>query len=35
VYRCDADGVPAFVKAQAPTEDELRALLQTIITPGS
>jgi hypothetical protein len=32
VYRCDADGVPAFVEAEAPTEDELHALLQTVIT---
>jgi ribosomal protein S27AE len=32
VYRCDADGVPAFVEAQAPTDDELHALLQTVIT---
>ena len=31
-YRCDADGVPAFVEAQAPTDDELHALLQTVIT---
>ncbi len=32
VYRCDADGVPAFVEAEAPTDDELHALLQTVIT---
>jgi hypothetical protein len=32
VYRCDADGVPAFVEAQAPTDDELHALLQTVMT---
>jgi Putative transposase len=32
VYRCDADGVPAFVEAQAPTDDELHELLQTVIT---
>ena len=33
-YRCraGADGVPAFVEASAPTDDELRALLQTFIS---
>ena len=31
VYRCDADGVPAFVEADAPSDDELHALLQTLI----
>jgi hypothetical protein len=31
VYRCDADGVPTFVEAVAPTDDELHALLQTVI----
>jgi hypothetical protein len=32
VYRCDADGAPVFVEAGAPTDDELHALPQTIIT---
>ena len=32
VYRCSADGVPAFVEVGAPTDDELHALLQTVIT---
>jgi hypothetical protein len=32
VYRCDADGVPAYVESQAPTDDELHALLHTVIT---
>ncbi|MFO1293224.1 MAG: transposase [Rubrivivax sp.] len=30
VYRCGADGAPAFVGASAPTDDELHALLQTV-----
>jgi hypothetical protein len=32
VYRCGADGAPAFVEVGAPTDDELHALLQTVIT---
>ena len=32
VYRCGADGVPTFVEVGAPTDDELHALLQTVIT---
>jgi hypothetical protein len=32
VSRCDADGAPIFVEAAAPSDDELHALLQTIIT---
>jgi Putative transposase len=32
VYRSGSDGVPSFVEAGAPTDDELRALLQTVIT---
>jgi hypothetical protein len=32
VYRCGADGAPTFVEAEAPTDDELHALLQTVIT---
>ncbi len=32
VYRCGADGVPVFVQAGAPTDDELHALLQTFVT---
>jgi hypothetical protein len=31
VYRCDADGRPGFVEASEPTDDELHALLQTVI----
>jgi hypothetical protein len=31
VYRCGADGVPSFVEVNAPTDDELWALLQTVI----
>lgn len=31
MYRCGADGAPAFVEAGAPTDDELLALLQTLI----
>jgi hypothetical protein len=31
VYRCDGDGAPSFVDAGAPTDEELRALLQTVI----
>lgn len=30
-YRCGADGVPEFVKMAAPTDDEVQAVLQTII----
>ena len=32
VYLCGADGAPAFVEVGAPTDDELHALLQTVIT---
>jgi hypothetical protein len=31
VYRCDAHGAPSFIEASAPTDDELHALLQTVI----
>ena len=31
VYRCGADGAPAFIEADAPTDDELDALLHTVI----
>jgi hypothetical protein len=31
VYRCSADGTPAFVDVSAPTEDELHALPQVVI----
>ena len=31
VYRCGADGVPSFIEADATTDDELRALLHTVI----
>ena len=32
VYRCAADGSPAFIEVAAPTDDALHALLQTLIT---
>jgi hypothetical protein len=32
VYRSGADGVPSFVEVDAPTDDELQVLLQTVIT---
>ena len=32
VYQCGADGLPVFVEAGAPTDDELHALLQKVIT---
>ena len=31
MYRCGADGVPVFVEAGAPSDDELHALLHTVI----
>ena len=31
VYRCGADGMPVSVEVTAPTEDETRVLLQTLI----
>jgi hypothetical protein len=31
VYRCDADGKPIFVEVSEPTDDEVYALLQTLI----
>jgi Putative transposase len=31
VYRCGADGAPAFVEVGATSDDELHALLQTVI----
>jgi hypothetical protein len=31
VYRCGADGVPEFVEVGFPTDDDVHALLQTII----
>jgi hypothetical protein len=31
VYRCAADGVPQFVEVGSPTDDEVHALLQTLI----
>jgi hypothetical protein len=31
VYRCDADGAPIFVEVAVPTDDELHALLPTVI----
>lgn len=30
-YRCGADGVPAFIEVDAPTDAELHALLQTLV----
>lgn len=32
VYRCGADGTPSLVEVDAPTDDELRTLLQSLIT---
>jgi hypothetical protein len=32
VYRRDVDRAPAFVEVDAPTDDELYTLLQTLIT---
>ena len=32
VYWCGADGVPVYVEAGAPSDDELHALLHTVIT---
>ncbi len=31
VYRCGADGVPGFIEAGAPADDELDVLLHTVI----
>jgi hypothetical protein len=31
VYRCGADGAPSFVEVDASTDDEVRALLQTLV----
>jgi hypothetical protein len=31
VYRCDADGKPTFVEVGSPTDEEVHALLQTLI----
>jgi hypothetical protein len=31
VFRCGANGAPTFVEVDAPTDDELHALLQTVI----
>ena len=31
VYRRAADGSPAFIEAASPTDDELHALLQSVI----
>jgi hypothetical protein len=33
VYRCSADGVPAFIEAGAPTDEELHALQTVIARP--
>jgi hypothetical protein len=32
VYRCDAGGVPALVEVDAPTDNELHAVPQMVIT---
>ncbi|MEI7969891.1 MAG: hypothetical protein WCJ69_12945 [Betaproteobacteria bacterium] len=32
VHRCGNDGSPAFAEAGAPTDDELHALLQSVVT---
>ncbi|MDT9165659.1 hypothetical protein RSW31_24590, partial [Escherichia coli] len=31
VYRCGADGAPTFIEVAASTDEELHALLQTVI----
>ncbi len=31
MYRCGDDGVPVFIEVDAPTDDELHTLLQTVI----
>lgn len=31
VYRCGADGAPTFIEAAASTDQELYALMQTVI----
>ena len=31
MYRCGADGAPGFLQAGAPSDDELHALLQTVM----
>lgn len=31
VYRCGAEGAPTFIEAAASTDEELQALLQTVI----
>lgn len=31
MYRCNADGAPAYVEAAAPTDDDLHGLLQSVI----
>lgn len=31
VHRCDADGASSFIDSDAPTDDELHGLLQTLI----
>jgi hypothetical protein len=31
VYRCDAGGKPTLVEVGSPTDEELRALLHTVI----
>ena len=31
VYCCGADGMPGFIQVSAPTDEELRALLQAVI----
>ena len=32
VYRCDVDGLPTFVEVAPPTDDEMNAPLQRVIT---
>ena len=32
VYRCSADGAPSFVEVDAPTDDELHTMWQSLIT---
>jgi len=32
LYRRNADGVPKFIEAGAPTDDQIQAVLQTLVT---
>ena len=32
MYRCGSDGVPEFIEAGAPSDEQIHAVLQTLIT---